>query len=1616
MGYGNFDSAVLIPIPDITLTSGTNSQVEKAQLKDINGDGLADLVIERATDSQLWYWINLGTDTFSSVHYLTNMPYIYNQDTATRWADMNGNGTIDLIYGDSSAYNKLRIIDIGQLVGGSTQPNLLNSIDNGLDAKTYISYKSSTDFFIECNQTDQPWSSVLPFPVHVVDNVTTEVATIVDENEIYTSDYQYFDGYYDEAEKEFRGFARQQTIQYGDPNSETSVVVSEFHTGKIDECLKGKVKKLTIKNDDDKIYNIVQSDWDYRTLATGIDNRNVNFAYNNYDLTTICEGLTDPSHHKHLLTTYDYDDYGNTILENNYGIIGDIYDTSTYTDSNDEALLQREFIYDEPNWILDRPLCEVISDPNGTVDPDNDIVASHTRYYYDDQAYGQLTTGNLTCQENWLDSEDRFIPVIRNTYDNYGNIETITNANEHMRTIGYDILLHIYPTSETVHLNGYNLQLSVDYHYGYGTISKTTDFANALTTFDYDTLGRLKAINRPGGAKSEFGYHLQAPVSHILTKIHEDTSGDNSFDSYAYFDGLSRELGQKTEAENGKWTFTDAVSFNQRMQVRHKWLPYFTDSSDYELPVLNNSDYHYVSFDYDAQNRVIRTTNPDSTFSMTKFEPLTEIQYDENDTAGIDTPKSLIYDGLERLIEVVERNADDKDKPEYHTRYQWTTLGDLSQITDAQNNIKIIKYDSLRRKTFMNDPDRGHMHYRYDNVGNLIWTKDAKLQEIVYGYDYAERLKTENYLNKTGNPTTDPVDVIWYYDKPMENVDFGDNTTGTGQNTLGRIAWVEDLSGQEHLSYDSRGNILWNVKRIIDPKTQYLASYKSSFSYDIMDRLKTVTYPDNDCLEYSYNEASQTESIFGPGAGGKTIISNIDYEPTGQLKLMAFGNHTRTTHDYDIRDRLKILRTIKQDQIELIHYRYGFDNVSNITNIMDLRSHIASENPRKNTQSFQYDDMYRLTQVRYGRKDDLEDNFGQIDYSYDPIGNMLSKSSPLSGKGHITDDENVNLGIFTYAGGTKNRIGREANDLPGPHALTSTANGGIYQYDANGNMTNIEGANCTWDYQDRLTRYEKCETIADYTYDYSGRRITKKVSNSDTTTQTLYPNRVFEVRPNCAPVKYVFNGQSRIARIKGTLSPETVNDRIQRIWLYQGMNLVSLAVLTDGNIGEIFNTTEVYTYNGADYDLVPAITIPQVGEPLWVRSDSAKVIAVKGIYNDSAFSQPIPSGDSLIGWPRLEPFSPDIHIEGDFRIFAYDNYRHSWQMGLREQVPVLPAYLSNVPTQLDSACALWLKQTTGTNITSGPTKTADVVFYHTDHLGSSNIITDIDGNLLEETGFYPFGTPRNEYSSNETFNSYYKFTGKELDTESSLQYFETRYLVSKVGRFASVDPYNLKSYMKKDYDKLSSSNFIMPYSYAINAPLRFIDPDGKNSKLADFARKRIGAPYADWKKGQYGREYRFLKENGKRIEKKISGPYMYDCTGLLHSVLRENGTTSPLGVFSKWPSEIADYYLSKGAKPVNWSINNGEMDLSEVEEGDILFLQRVKYDEGGNTILKGGHVGIIGKDSSGNLTLIQAGKSNKFGNGVKEVKLEDYLKFYNKHSKKNNLEAQLGIIRLGEGD
>ena len=132
--------------------------------------------------------------------------------------------------------------------------------------------------------------------------------------------------------------------------------------------------------------------------------------------------------------------------------------------------------------------------------------------------------------------------------------------------------------------------------------------------------------------------------------------------------------------------------------------------------------------------------------------------------------------------------------------------------------------------------------------------------------------------------------------------------------------------------------------------------------------------------------------------------------------------------------------------------------------------------------------------------------------------------------------------------------------------------------------------------------------------------------------------------------------------------------------------------------------------------------------------------------------------------------------------------------------------------------------------------TGNVHYYFSDHLGSASVIADgSNGNVQEQMDFYPFGGI--SYSSGADSNRY-KFTGKERDTESNLDEFGARYYGSSLGRFMTPDPI-----LANELRTINSQRWNQ-YSYAVNNPLAFTDPDGKDAAYVNFSGMAHGYGHA----------------------------------------------------------------------------------------------------------------------------------------------------------------------------
>ena len=114
-------------------------------------------------------------------------------------------------------------------------------------------------------------------------------------------------------------------------------------------------------------------------------------------------------------------------------------------------------------------------------------------------------------------------------------------------------------------------------------------------------------------------------------------------------------------------------------------------------------------------------------------------------------------------------------------------------------------------------------------------------------------------------------------------------------------------------------------------------------------------------------------------------------------------------------------------------------------------------------------------------------------------------------------------------------------------------------------------------------------------------------------------------------------------------------------------------------------------------------------------------------------------------------------------------------------------------------------------------------YYHGDHLGSSRQMTNADGYPVWEATYLPYGQERAVAGSSASVN-HYKFTGKERDGESGLDYFGARYYASAQGRFLSADWSATPTPVP--YADFSSPQSLNLYAYVNNNPMNSTDPDG----------------------------------------------------------------------------------------------------------------------------------------------------------------------------------------------
>jgi RHS repeat-associated protein len=117
--------------------------------------------------------------------------------------------------------------------------------------------------------------------------------------------------------------------------------------------------------------------------------------------------------------------------------------------------------------------------------------------------------------------------------------------------------------------------------------------------------------------------------------------------------------------------------------------------------------------------------------------------------------------------------------------------------------------------------------------------------------------------------------------------------------------------------------------------------------------------------------------------------------------------------------------------------------------------------------------------------------------------------------------------------------------------------------------------------------------------------------------------------------------------------------------------------------------------------------------------------------------------------------------------------------------------------------------------------TNGVFYYFSDHLKTASVITDASGNIKSESDFYPWGGEL-QFVNNDS--NHYKFTGKERDSETQLDYFGARFYSNGLGRWVSADW--SATPIPVPYASLVNPQTLNLYSYVLNLPTSATDLDG----------------------------------------------------------------------------------------------------------------------------------------------------------------------------------------------
>lgn len=831
-------------VPVKLMDSGDDQGV---RLEDVNGDNLVDLIQRNASANAVY--LNTGSgwtldSSWSVPHKIVDSVSSVLVDAGSRFGDFNGDGLLDQLNyvqgGTDYAYFR-----------NGEKPELLATSTNQFGGTTSITYKASPEY-----------SSLNPYTPFALD--TVQKVLYNDGIGTWDTEYTYQDGiYYSDSirDRKFAGFGvvtatddlGYVTKQYFHQGSTTSSTIGEYsdHISKI-----GKVFRTEAYDGSSNLYSKTINKWDrydrgdgssFVKLAEVLD-----FSY---------DGDSD---HKEKAEAYTYNNsYGNTTLKVSYGEVSGSND-GTFSDSGSDKF-SSAFTY-----ATSTATSSVYKLSQETVTDQSSNKVREKKLYYDTLSFGSLNKGNPTKEEQWK-TGSTYIDLEK-TYNGYGLVTQDKDARDKITSYVYDAL-NLYPATTTNPLSQTVQRL---YDYSSGKVATTTDANGRVFVNVYDSLDRVVAekqpdLTTPSTLVTKIAYQYSDTVFPRKVQKTSYLGTSTSTEMYSFVDGYGKKLQDRTEVEDANTYAIKDYRYDSRGLLKTESLPYFATGTTYTGTSSPPTATLLQRYLYDPLQRVSAAGNNVGT---------TTYAYDDWKVTSTDAEgsvKDLLSDAYGNLKQVIEHNGGSS----YTTSYEYNGNNKLTKITDDAGNVRNLTYNGLGHRLTIedlhdtSDGTFGTWTYTYDDTGNVSSVVDPKSQTVDFTYDDVNRVLTENYTGSAGT------EITYTYDSCSEGI--------------GHLCTASSTDAVSAFTYNAIGLPVTQTRTIGG------VAYVTSYAYDRLGNITTLTYPDNSQVAYSHNGAGQLEGISQKeGTGSFTpIVSDFDYAPTGKVSYKELGNGVSSTYTFD---------------------------------------------------------------------------------------------------------------------------------------------------------------------------------------------------------------------------------------------------------------------------------------------------------------------------------------------------------------------------------------------------------------------------------------------------------------------------------------------------------------------------------------------------------------------------------------------------------------------------------------------------------------------------------------------------------------------------------------------